>query len=171
MSQSYFTSLAPADFQQLAHAGYLKGLLKPFKGKGELEAWASQCSALRDDLITLAEVRILTQARSYPFNLLPIQLAQQVTGAGTTFLRWRNLDRTSMGVSLWEQCIDSDATPNVLIDDLLALEQQRIVLNMQVSLTHTLNRQVIDCASKMARAEAVYKRSVDRRIITQWSTL
>jgi len=55
MSQSYFTSLVSADFQRLAHAGYLKGLLNPFKGKGELEVWASQCSALRDDLIALAE--------------------------------------------------------------------------------------------------------------------
>jgi len=162
MSQNYFTSLAPADFQQLAHAGYLKGLLNPFKGKGELEVWASQCSALRDDLITLAEERILTQARSYPFNLLPIQLAQQVTGAGTTFLRWRNLDRTSMGVALWERCIESKTTPNVLINDLFALEQQRIVLNMQISLTHSLTRQAGNCASKIARAEGIYQRVIGR---------
>ena len=162
MSQSYFTSLVSADFQRLAHAGYLKGLLNPFKGKGELEVWASQCSALRDDLIALAEGRILSQARRYPFNLLPVQLAQQVTAAGTTFLRWRNLDRTSMGVALWERCIESKTTPNVLINDLFALEQQRIVLNMQISLTHSLTRQASDCASKIAQAEAVYQRVIRR---------
>ncbi len=170
MTHRHFTPLDDADLQQLAHAAYLKGLLNPFKGKGSLEVWANQCSALRDGLIALAEGRVLTQARRYPFNLLPVQLAQQVTGAGTTFLRWRNLDRTSMGVWLWEQCIESDATPNALVDDLLALEQQRIVLNMQISLSHTLTRQAIDCASKMVHAEAVYQRSVDRRVITQEST-
>jgi hypothetical protein len=85
MTRSYFTPLDEADLQQLAHAAYLKGLFNPFKGKGSLEVWANQCSALRDGLIALAEERVLTQARGYPFNLLPVQLAQQVTGAGTTF--------------------------------------------------------------------------------------
>ncbi|MHC8334088.1 DUF3158 family protein [Pseudomonas sp. LB3P25] len=171
MTQRYFTPLDEADLQQLAHAAYLKGLFNPFKGKGSLEVWANQCSALRDGLIALAEERVLTQARGYPFNLLPVQLAQQVTGAGTTFLRWRNLDRTSMGVSLWEQCMDNDSTPDVLINDLLALEQQRIVLNMQISLSHTLSRQAIDCASKMVRAVAIHQRSADRRVNNQESTL
>jgi hypothetical protein len=165
----YFIPLEQTDFQRLAHAAYLKGLLTPFKGKGSLEVWANQCAALREGLISLAEEQVLSQARRYPFNLLPVQLAQQVTGAGTTFLRWRNLDRTSMGVALWEQCIESDATPQTLIDELFALEQQRIVLNMQISLTHSLTRQASDCASKIARAEVVYQRCVTRRRTTQES--
>jgi hypothetical protein len=162
MSAPYFTPLAQPAFQALAHAAYLKGLLQPFKGKGSLATWASQCFQLRDDLIEQAHRRVLTQARGYPFNRLPVQLAQQVTGAGTTFLRWRNLDRSSMGVALWEQLVGDAATPGVLIDDLLALEQQRIVLNMQISLTHSLGRQALDCANKWARAEAIYQQRVNR---------
>ena len=42
-----FVALEQADFQRLEHAGYLKGLLQPFKGKGSLETWASRCAALR----------------------------------------------------------------------------------------------------------------------------
>ncbi|MBV2206426.1 MAG: DUF3158 family protein, partial [Pseudomonas sp.] len=87
-----FVALEQADFQRLEHAGYLKGLLQPFKGKGSLEAWASQCTALRDGVIGLAQRRVLPQARAYPFSLLGVQLAQQTSGAGTTFLRWRNLE-------------------------------------------------------------------------------
>jgi hypothetical protein len=34
-----------------------------------------------------------------------VHLAQQSTGAGTTFLRWRNLDRSAMGVALWEELL------------------------------------------------------------------
>ncbi len=158
-----FTPLAQADFQRLEHAGYLKGLLQPFKGKGSLEAWASQCMALRDDLITLAQRQVLPQARAYPFNLLDVQLAQQTTGAGTTFLRWRNLDRSAMGVVLWESLLDRSATPASLIDDLYAMELQRIALNMQISLTHSIARLSMECASKMARAEATYLRRAHGR--------
>lgn len=155
-----FTPLEQADFQRLEHAAYLKGLLKPFKGKGSLETWASQCLSLRDDVMALAQQRVLPVARAFPFSRLDVQLAQQTTGAGTTFLRWRNLDRSSMGVALWESLLARPTTPASLIGDLYAIELQRIVLNMQISLTHTLARQALDCANKMAQAEAVYLRRV-----------
>ena len=155
-----FTPLAQADFQRLEHAGYLKGLLQPFKGKGSLETWASQCMALRDDLIVLAQRRVLPQARAYPFTLLDVHLAQQTTGAGTTFLRWRNLARSAMGVALWESLLDRPATPASLIDDLYAMELQRIALNMQISLTHSIARLALECASRMDGAEAIYLRRV-----------
>jgi len=163
---THFLPLERADFQRLEHAGYLKGLLKPFKGKGSLEAWANQCAALRDELIALTQRRVLTQARGYPFSLLDVQLAQQTTGAGTTFLRWRNLDRSSMGVALWADLLADPATPAALIDDLYVLELQRIVLNMQVSLTHSIARQAQECANKMAQAEAIYQRRVPGRAST-----
>lgn len=155
-----FIPLAQADFQRLEHAGYLKGLLHPFKGKGSLETWGSQCTALRDGLITLAQRQVLPQARAYPFNLLDVQLAQQTTGAGTTFLRWRNLDRSSMGVALWESLLDRSATPASLIDDLYAIELQRIALNMQISLAHSIARVALECANRMAQAEVTYLRRV-----------
>src|SRR3546814_15218594 len=39
-----------------------------FKGKGSLETWASQCAALRDDVLGLAQRRVLPKARAYPFS-------------------------------------------------------------------------------------------------------
>src|SRR3546814_10947784 len=121
-------------FQRLEHAGYLKGLLQPFKGKGSLETWASQCAALRDDVICLAQRRVLPQARAYPFSLLDVQLAQQDTGAGTTFLRWRNLDRSSMGVVLWGALLAKPATPSPLMDERTCVVLARIGVIMQTSL-------------------------------------
>ncbi|MBT2375406.1 DUF3158 family protein [Pseudomonas fluorescens] len=162
MSASYFTPLAQADYQALAHSAYLKGLLQPFTGKGLLATWAGQCFALRDELIELACHRILAQARAYPFNRLPVQLCPQITGAGTTFLRWRNVSRTAMGVGLWEELLADPATPAVLLGDLLALEQQRISLNLQISLSHSLARQAEGCAQKSAHADAVYQQHVHR---------
>ncbi len=159
-SPNRFLALEQADFQMLEHAGYLKGLLKPFKGNGELATWASQCQAMRDELIGLAQRKVLSQARSHPFNLLPVQLAQQTTGAGTTFLRWRNLDRSRMGTALWEELLASPGTPASLIDDLFAIEVQRIVLNMQISLTHSIARQTSECASKLVHVEGAYQRRI-----------
>ena len=156
-----FDPLERADFQQLEHASYLKGLLRPFKGREDLELWARQCVTARDCLIAL-EQRVLSQANSYPFNLLPVVLAQQTTGSGTVFLRWRNSDRSAMGMSLWEKAIDHPGTPLALLPDLLAIELQRVTLNKQVSAVHTLARLAQDCAAKMSAAETIYQRRASR---------
>lgn len=157
-----FVPLEQAAFQRLEHAAYLKGLLKPFKGKGDLDVWASQCEALRDALIALAERTLLPQARRPPFDQLTVYLARQTTGAGTTFLRWRNLDRSSMGVVLWDALLDDPRTPHALIDDLYAMELQRIALNMQISLLHTLARQAHAGVTAMAHADERYHHRVAR---------
>ena len=154
----YFHPLQQTAFMRLEHAGSQKGLLKPFKGKGDLEAWASQCFAMRDELIALAQRQVLQQAVGHPFHLLPIELAQQTTGAGTAFLRWRKHDRSAMGVALWQELMASTSTPVNLLADLHEIELQRITLNMQISLLHTLGRQAQDCASKAAEAEDAFLR-------------
>lgn len=156
-----FNSLERQAFARLEHASSLKGLLRPFKGKGELESWACDCERLRDQLISLAQ-QLLAQATAYPFSLLPVVLASQTTGAGTTLLRWRSADRIAMGVSLWTQLMHSPRTPMSLIHELFALEQQRVVLNMQISLTHTLARHARECSVKLAHAETTYRRRADR---------
>ncbi|MFK1566692.1 DUF3158 family protein [Pseudomonas aeruginosa] len=156
MPQRYFRPLEQPDFLRLEQAAYLKGLLRPFKSKGALEDWAYLCFGLRDGLIVLAQRQVLPQASGHPLHLFPVELAQQKTGAGTTFLRWRRPDRSAMGVGLWQDLISNPLTPANLLDDLLALELQRVALNMQVSVLHTLGRQALDCASKMGRAEDAY---------------
>jgi Protein of unknown function (DUF3158) len=156
-----FQPVTPTDFIALEQAASLKGLLRPFKSKGELNAWANQCEQQRDGLAHLAQ-RLLSQATAYPLNLLPVVLAQQSTSAGTTFLRWRNADRSAMGVALWARQIGHSSTPPALARELYALELERIVLNMQISLLHTLARQARECAHKMSAAEAAYQQRTGR---------
>src|SRR3546814_11914431 len=109
-------------------------------------------------MIGLAQRRVLPQTSGYPFHLLDVELAQQNTGAGTTFLRWRKHDRSAMGVALWQALMASAATPVTMLDDLHAIEQQRIVLNMPHSLLHTPGRQARECGNKFAQAEENYLR-------------
>ena len=161
LAPTLFSPLASTDFVALEQAASLKGLLRPFKSKGELDAWASQCERQRDGLAHLAQ-RLLSQATAYPLNLLPAVLAQQRTSAGTTFLRWRNPDRSAMGVALWAQVIGNGATPPALARELFALEIERVALNMQISLMHTLARQAHECAQKMGAAETAYQQRMGR---------
>ncbi|MDR1662314.1 MAG: DUF3158 family protein [Azoarcus sp.] len=156
-----FIPLEQDAYRELEQAAYLKGLLRPFKGKGSLETWASQCASLRDDLIALAQSKVLSQARAHPFRLLGVQLAQQATGAGTIFLRWRSLDHARMGTALWEELVGDPATPVNLLDDLFAIEEARIALNMQIGLLHSIARQASACAKKIERAEGVYLRRME----------
>lgn len=151
-----FEPIQQEAFQIIKHGAFLKGLLKPFKGKGDMEEWASVCEELRDKLISMAQRQVLRQTQAYPFSMLPVQLTLQTTGTGTTFLRWRNADKSVMGVALWERMMNSLTTPASLIAELHAIEQQRIVLNMQISLLHTVMRQARDCAQKMQSADEVF---------------
>lgn len=152
----FFDPLTQDAFQRLEHASSLKGLLKPFTGKGDLMVLAARTESLRNGLMKLAQ-QLLSQATVYPFTYLPVVLTQQSTSAGTTFLRWRRIDRGAMGVAPWANVIADPGTPAALVDELYALELQRIALNMQISLVHTIARQALDCANKMAIAEAVYR--------------
>ncbi|EMK3529570.1 DUF3158 family protein [Pseudomonas aeruginosa] len=154
----YFRALEQVAFMKLEHAGYQKGLLKPFKGNSDLEDWANKCFAMRDELIALAQRQVLPQACGHPFHLLSVELALQTTGAGTAFLRWRKRDRSAMGVALWQELMASTSTPTNLLADLHEIELQRITLNMQISLLHTMGRQAKECASKAAEAEDVFLR-------------
>lgn len=152
-----FLPLQQTAFSTLEHASFLKGLLKPFKGKGDLSQFALSCRQLRGNLIQLAVDDVLAQAERYPFTLLPIRLTCQSTGAGTVFLRWSRSDRSKMGVDLWDELLSDPRTPDSLVADLYALELQRIALNMQISLTHSICRQATECSKKMGQAEAAYR--------------
>ena len=160
LQQGAFKALQQGDYQLLQHSASLKGLLKPFKGpfkgKGSLGELAEHCASLEAGLRTLAQ-QVLAQVRQYPFALLPVRLIEQNTAAGTTFLRWQSVQDRRMGVSVWAGMVHAPRTPAHLLQDLLALEQHRITLNMQISLIHLIGKQAAECAEKMEQAEAEYQ--------------
>lgn len=155
-----FQPLQQSAFSALEHTAFLKGLLKPFKGKGDLMQFGDDCSQLMNGLVQLANEQVLAQAERYPFTLLPIRLTRQSTGAGTVFLRWSRMDRSKMGVELWGDLLLDGRTPDGLVPDLLAIERQRVTINMQISLIHSMSRQAFLCASKISAAEQIYQRRI-----------
>ena len=155
LQQTAFRPLQQEAFQRLQQAASLKGLLKPFKGKGELTQFADLCRAQESDLKALAQ-EVLSQARRYPFTLVPVRLTEQNTQAGTQFLRWQQVTDRRMGVGDWAEMMGSPRTPESMLQDLYVMELQRITLNMQMSLLHSITKQAAECAEKMGQAEAVY---------------
>lgn len=117
---------------------------------------AELCRSLEGDLNALAEDQVLAQANRHPYTLLPVRMVRQRTSAGTLFLRWQEMGTRQMGVNVWSNLLTDPRTPESLLRDLHSMEQQRVALNMQISLVHTIGRQAVDCAEKMAQADAVY---------------
>lgn len=161
MSAPRFVPLQQSAFTGMENSPFLKGFLRVMGNKQVLEQLAKDCEGMRDHLISLARTNILRQLRTYPFSLLPVQLAQQTTGSGTAFLRWRKVDRSSSGVDLWEELLLNPTTPFHIVDDLYQAELQRIVLNMQISLLHSIAKQSRECAVKVARADFVLQKRLN----------
>ncbi|RDS87405.1 DUF3158 family protein [Pseudomonas fluorescens] len=151
-----FDALTPDAYRQLEHAASLKGLLKPFKGKGELEHLAQVAREIEAQLCHLMEA-VVQQAGQPPYSLLDIRLVLQNTSAGSTFLRWRTRDFVRMGVAVWERQVSNKALPQVVREGLHRFECERIALNLQMSVVHSLYRQASNCAIKMASAEQLLR--------------
>ncbi|CRM57260.1 DUF3158 family protein [Pseudomonas sp. 25 R 14] len=148
--------LTPEAYRHLEHATSLKGLLKPFKGKGELEQLAQVASVIQVQLGQLMEA-LVQRASQPPYSLLDMRLVLQNTRAGSRFLRWRTRDYARMGVVVWERQISNHALPQRVREGLGHFESERIALNLQMSVMHSLHRQATSCATKMASAERLLR--------------
>ena len=149
-------TLTPDAYRQLEHSASLKSLLKPFKGKGELEYLAQVARETEAQLRRLMEA-VVQQAGQPPYSLLDIRLVLQNTSAGSTFLRWRTRDFARMGVAAWERQVSNKALPQAVREGLHRFECERIALNLQMSVVHSLYRQATTCAINMASAERLLR--------------
>ncbi|MCT8962805.1 DUF3158 family protein [Pseudomonas veronii] len=152
----HLEALTSDAYRQLEHAASLKGLLKPFKGKGALEHLAQVAREIEAQLCHLMEA-VVQQAGQPPYSLLDIRMVLQNTSAGSTFLRWRTRDFARMGVAVWERQMSNKTLPQVVREGLHQFECNRIALNLQMSVMHSLYRQASTCTIKMASAERLLR--------------
>jgi len=143
-------------YQRLKLFSSLKGFLKPFKGKGDWEFFEQQLLELREALNQFVLDMIPLLARP-PWSLLNIELRAHPS-LGTIYLRWRSRDKRSMGVWLWEEQMLNPKTPECLLEELRALEQLRIAINMQVSMAQKLIGASRACANKSEFADTILAR-------------
>jgi len=145
-----YQSLADEDYKMLAYVSSLKGLLKPFKSKGELEL------SVREMMEPLMQ-RLIQSARRYPVRQLPLIFTIGPAPSGANFLRWRNQQNNKSGTPAFSNLIGDPKIPQRARDALLEIERDRIVFNMQMSVLTFIIRQARECQEKMEQAEKLYQ--------------
>ncbi len=151
-----YQSLADEDYKMLAYVSSLKGLLKPFKSKGELELLESNARSVREMMEPLMQ-RLIQSARRYPVRQLPLIFTIGPAPSGANFLRWRNQQNNKSGTPAFCNLIGDPKIPQRARDALLEIERDRIVFNMQMSVLTFIIRQARECQDKMEQAEKLYR--------------
>lgn len=114
--------------QDLALNQYAKGLLKPFKGKGEILRF-------RDELSD--ECRGMWQEAAdfgNQYNRTVVQVglwlkAHNASGGRVRAVQWRNKEQTQMGRRLLEAVLKRDDIPQSMKRQLVEIETERVILN------------------------------------------
>lgn len=129
------------DNESAARKSSLKGLLKAFKGKGELRALVQELQALRVQL-QLRQPMLKQAVYELPGRNVPLILCSNPARSGVSYLRWRNLDNNRSGSVALQEAIQQPDVSDELRDALMALEWQRQVLNTQLSVVMFMLRRV-----------------------------
>ena len=124
--------LSDEDYQGYARKSSLKGLLKAFKGKGELTSLEEE---LRETQAMLQHLqpRLKQAVQDLPVRYLPLVLCSNPARTGVSYLRWRNLDNNRSGSAALQEILALPDSSEALHEALLGIEHQRQVLNMQIS--------------------------------------
>ncbi len=152
LAEAIARRLSTDTYREFAQGASLKGLLKPFKGKGELQQFADTILRLRTQVAELMGVMLAIMAQP-PFVLLDLRLVIQHSATGTDFLRWRSPDFQRMGVQVWQAAVVHPHLHTELRQALYQLETNRVVLNLQMSSLQSLYRQASSGVSKLEAAE------------------
>lgn len=127
--------------ESAARKSSLKGLLKAFKGKGELQALVQE---LRETQTLLVQRQPTLKQAVYdlPVRTLPIILCSNPARSGVSYLRWRNLDNNRSGSVALQEAIQQPDVTDELRDAMLALEWRRQVVNTQLSVVTFMLRRI-----------------------------
>lgn len=132
----------------LAYESSLKGLLR-VREPVLLARYATEAAATLHQIQTL----ILHRAWRWPLQYLPLLLCRGPARSGATFLRWRNQQNNRSGTAAWLALVQDTSLPQEVRNALLAIERDRIVFNMQMSVVTFIQRQIRECSAKMTDAE------------------
>ncbi|MDN8600283.1 DUF3158 family protein [Citrobacter sp. S2-9] len=134
----------------LAYESCLKGLLRV----REPEALARNAAEAQATLHQIQQL-LLHRAWRWPLQYLPLLLCRGPARSGADFLRWRNQQNNRSGRPGWQALVQDLTQPPGVREALLAIERDRIVFNMQMSVCTFILRQIRECALKMTEAENI----------------
>ncbi|WP_023219464.1 DUF3158 family protein [Salmonella enterica] len=146
--QPGYRALSDADW--LAYENSLKGLLRVREPQA-LARSATEAAANLHQIQTL----IIHRAWRWPLRYLPLLLCRGPARSGADFLRWRNQQNNRSGTPGWQALVQDASLPQEVRHALLAIEHDRIVFNMQMSVTTFILRQIRECAIKFEDARNI----------------
>ena len=150
--QSPYDYVEQAPYYRVKHAPSLKGLLKPFKGKGDYVVLEQQMIEAREWIAAMI-YEIVEMWAKPPFSLLAIQAGTQASPSGAHHLRWRSRGRAQrMGFGVWAKAMQDKQTPQDLLEELYWFEALRLQTNMQISCLTFIAKQARECQEKMDEA-------------------
>ena len=155
LAEAIAQRLSADAYREFEQGASLKGLLKPFKGKGDLQQFAETILRLRTRVSGLMGGMLTIMAQP-PFSLLDLRLVVQHSASGTDFLRWRSPDFQRMGVQVWQQAMALPHLATPLRKALYQLEVNRVTLNLQMSSLQSLYRQAETGVSKLDAADTIF---------------
>jgi len=143
-----YRPLSPRDW--LAYESSLKGLLRVREAQA-LARYATEAEATLHQIQTL----ILHRSWRWPLRYLPLMLCRGPARSGANFLRWRNQQNTRSGTMAWMSLMEMPDCPAAVREALHAIERDRIMFNMQMSVMTFILRQIRECRAKMTDARLV----------------
>jgi hypothetical protein len=124
---------------QAVKSPFTKGLLKPFKGKGELKVLLSQLEHdqgyLEQEAVNLCNSAV-TQGRMVGLSLRKMR---QNTGVKGLTLHWRDMSTHGVGAEKFKQALEN-CKLSAVKREMLVLEEQRILFNARSKMMHYLVR-------------------------------
>lgn len=147
------------DYTGVGYAPSIKGLLKPFKGKRELEILLENLLQAREDLKPIHKKLVRSAQSSFPVKYFPILFRESKSQSGASFLRWRNHQNNKDGMPVLINIFENKDTSDKAKEIFREMEIDRISFNMQMSILSTMIRQVRDCIKKIDDIDDLYART------------
>lgn len=100
------------------------------------------------------QLEMVQRVKSSELQTLPIfMIKDKSSSSGGTFLRWRSMNHTGTGETVWQPLLSNKNVSESLRNEFVAVEKDRILVNMQVSIFNYILRQLSECASKIEKVE------------------
>lgn len=144
-------------YRHLAPNPSLKGLLKPFKGKGDYEDLAHLARETQDKLLIMQK-HLVNLTEHYQVAHKRMTLRLHKAPSGQFYLRWRTLGNApsnASGARLWHHVVSDPLTSSQTRQNLLILERQRIALNLQACCVQSMIKQARQGLAGLAVAERI----------------
>jgi len=173
MSQIYAeddaNTLSPKDYYFVRQYPSLKGLLKPFKGKGEYEALLEEIKICVTRLEMLGEKLINDTKDKLPIKYLPFNLSKRKLKNGSVYLTWRQTRAAiiegkykRVNIEGKQLIINAIKSESPLSQNektfLIEMENDRLTLNMQMRTCAQLRFLIQDMLPKFDELDTGYKR-------------